>query len=101
MYYVIYKNVLRIDKQKSDFMNWLQAFWPILQNWGATSVELWNHHEKDRQILFCCYTVKNLNKWNKEAMNSKFGALVRALNDIVEMDQMSIKITRSMPDHNN
>jgi hypothetical protein len=82
-------------------MNWLQAFWPILQDWGATSVKLWNRHENGRQILFCCYTVKNLNRWNKEAMNSKIGILVRTLNDIVEMDRMSIKITRSIPDYYN
>ena len=93
--------MLRNNRYQSDFMHWLQRYWPIVQNWGATSVKLWNRHENGRQILFSCYTVKNLNKWNKEAMNSKFGALVRALNDIVEMDQMSIRITRSIPDHNN
>ena len=101
MHYVTYKNVLKTNKQKSDFMNWLQAYWPIVQNWGATSVKLWNRHEKGRQILFCRYTVKNLERWNKEAMSPKVGALVRALNDIVEMDQMSIKITRSIPDNHN
>jgi hypothetical protein len=93
MHYVTYKNILKEDKGKSDFMKWLKLYWPIVQNWGATSFKLWNQKERGRHILFCQYAVQNLEQWNNAAMNPSAGDLIRALSDIVELDKMSIRIT--------
>jgi hypothetical protein len=93
MHYVTYKNVLKADKQQSDFMNWLKTYWPIVKKWGAISVKMWNEKERGRQILFCRYAVKNLDRWNNAAMHPASADLIRALNEIVEMDQISIKIS--------
>lgn len=95
MHYITYKNIMKENKRKSDFMKWLKLYWPIVQNWGAISVKFWNEKEKDRQILFCQYVVQNLEQWNNAAMNPSDGDLIKALSDIVELDQMSIKITAS------
>ncbi|MFC1502407.1 hypothetical protein ACFL6A_03245 [bacterium] len=93
VHYVTYKNVLRADKQQSDFINWLKTYWPIVKKWGAISVKLWNQKERGRQILFCRYAVQNLDRWNDAAMRPAAGDLIQALDEIVELDQISIKIT--------
>ena len=93
VHYVTYKNVLRADKQQSDFINWLKTYWPIVKKWGAISVKLWNQKERGRQILFCRYAVQNLDRWNNAAMRPAAGDLIQALDEIVELDQISIKIT--------
>jgi len=93
MHYVTYKNVLRADKQQSDFIKWLKTYWPIVKGWGAISVKLWNQKESGRQVLFCRYAVQNLDQWNSAAMKPAAGDLIQALDEIVELDQISIKIT--------
>jgi len=93
MYYVTYKNVLKSDKRKGDFMKWLKVYWPIQKRWGATSIKLWNSNEGNKNVLFCRYTVKNLDHWNQGAMGPESEALVRALGEVVDINQMSIKIT--------
>ena len=102
MYYVTYKNVLRSDKKRKDFVRWLKIYWPIQQQWGATSFKLWNGTGEDTGVLFCRYTVENLERWNRGALSPKAEKLIRELSDIVDIDRMSIKITvTSSPDYNN
>jgi len=93
VYYVTYKNVLKSDKGKNDLMNWLKVYWPMQKRWGATSVKLWNTNEGNKNVFFCRYTVKNLDQWNREAMGPEAETLIRALGEIVDINQMSIKIT--------
>ena len=93
MYHVTYKNVLRANKREEDFMEWLKVHWPIQQKWGARSVKLWNASDGEKNILFCRYTVENLDQWNQAAMHPDSEAQILELNKVVDIDQMSIKIT--------
>ncbi len=102
MYYVTYKNVLRPDKKREDFMRWLRIYWPVQQQWGARSSELWNGIDEDAKVLFCRYAVESIKRWNQEAVSPKAEKLIRELSDIIDIDQMSIKITVSFSgDYNN
>lgn len=88
MYEVTYKNVLRSDKNRSDYESWLKKFWPVQKDWGATSYELWD----DEQFIFCRYIVDNIDLWNEFATKPEAEPLVQALNRVVEMNRLSIKI---------
>ena len=99
MYFVTYKNILRANKKEDDFMNWLKVYWPQQQKWGATSVKLWNSTEGRQNVLFCQYTVKNIDQWNEKAVSPSARPLVEALDEVVETDKMTIKI--SIPNHGN
>lgn len=88
MYEVTYKNVLRSDKTPNDYQNWLEKFWPIQKEWGASSFKIWN----DENYVFCRYIVKNIDLWNEFAMKPEAEPLVQALNKVVEMNRLSIKI---------
>ncbi len=93
MYQITYKNILKTDKKRSDFMRWLKVFWPIQQQWGATSVKLWNSNDGEKQVVFCRYTVENINQWNHEATSPEAETLVRALDEVVDIHRMGIKVT--------
>lgn len=93
MFQVTYKNILKKDKEWGDFMRWLKVHWPIQQTWGATSVKFWNEDEGDKNLVFCRYTVENIDQWNRNAAGPQAETLVQALNEVVNLNQMSIKIT--------
>jgi hypothetical protein len=93
MYYITYKNILKPDKKLCDFENWLQAFWLVQQKWGAKSYKLWKSGDLKRRVLFCRYTVENLDRWNESAMSLEAEPLVRALGEVVDIYETSIKIT--------
>ena len=93
MYHITYKNILKSDKNRSDFMRWLKVYWPIQRKWGATSVKLWNSDEGDKKIVFCRYTVENIHMWNRKATGPEAETLVQALAEIVDVDHMSIKVS--------
>lgn len=90
---VTYKNVLKPSKKQDDFMDWLKIHWPQQQQWGAKSVKLWNTREGNRQVLFCQYTVENIDRWTEKAAGPSARKLVRSLGEVVEMDRMTIKIS--------
>jgi len=93
MIYITYRNVLKPNKNQDDFMNWFKVYWPVQQRWGATSVKFWNSQQDDKNVLFCRYTVESLDRWNQKAVGPESELLVKALGEVVDMDQMSIKIT--------
>ena len=93
MYHVTYKNILKSDKEWGDFMRWLKVYWPVQQRWGATSIKLWNSSEENQNVVFCRYTVENIDKWNQRAMGPEGETLIKELNEIVDINQMSMKIT--------
>jgi hypothetical protein len=93
MYHVTYKNILKSNKKRSDYMRWLKIHWPMQQKWGATSVKLWNSDEGDKRVVFCRYTVEDIYYWNRRAAEPEAKTLVEALSEVVDLDQMSVKIT--------
>lgn len=93
MYYVTYKNVLRPDREFDDFKTWLETYWPIQKKWGATSFKLWHSREGENQVLFCRYTVENIDRWNQGVTEPEAETLVKALNEVVDIRRMAIKIT--------
>ena len=93
MYHITYKNTLRSEKNRNDFMRWLKVHWPLQQSWGATSVKLWNSDEGDKKIVFCRYTVENINMWNQMATGPDAETLVQALDEVVDISQMGVKVT--------
>ena len=93
MYQITYKNILKGNKKRSDFMRWLKVYWPVQQRWGAKSVKLWNSNEGDKRVVFCRYTVENIDKWNRSATGPNAETLVRALDEIVDINRMAMRIT--------
>ena len=92
MYYITYKNVLKAGKKYKDFTQWLGEYWDEQKKWGATSVRFWNNNYNKRNIIFCCYTVENLERWNHKTIQPEAEPSIIALSKIVDINQMSIKI---------
>ncbi len=93
MYYITYKNVLKAGKKYEDFTQWLGKYWNMQKNWGAKSVQFWNDNGKDKNVIFCCYTVKNLEKWNYQTIQPESKPAIIALSQIIDINQMSLKIS--------
>ena len=91
-YYVQYRNVFRANKGRIDFMKWLKVYWPVQKRWGATSVKLWNGRDQDENVLFCRYTVADLERWNRCVIGPDAVTPMQALAKIVDMDRMGMKI---------
>jgi len=93
VYYITYKNILKPNKKLDDFKSWLKTNWSIQKKFGATSVKVWPKKGKDKRVVFCRYTIKNLDKWNKRNMSKEADSIVQTLEDLFEMDRMSLKIS--------
>ena len=91
-YFVTYKNILRPQKSRSDYVNWLRRYWPVQQGWGAVSYHLWVSNEKTDHVLYCRYTVTDLDRWTASAASQHNEELVKALSRIIDMNRISIKI---------
>ena len=92
MYHITYKNVLRSNKERSDYEQWLHTFWPVQQRWGAKSFELWDSNGGNQHLVFCRYAVDDIDKWNESALSPEAEPLIKALDKIVDTNQLSIKI---------
>ena len=92
MYYITYKNVLKTGKKYEDFAEWLRKYWPMQKNWGARSVQFWHNIHQEKNTIFCCYKVQNLEKWNHENIQPEAESAIVALGQIVDINQMSMKI---------
>ncbi len=99
MYYVTYKNVLKANKKQKDFFHFLEQFWPVQQRWGAIHYDLWNILDQGRRIFYCRCTVPNIEQWNRCAMSPEGMHMNEALSKIVEMDQISLKISTVQPEY--
>ncbi len=97
IYHVTYKNRLKSQKNRADYLSWLRANWQRQKKWGATSYRLWTGREKDRRFLFCRYTVNDLERWTESASSPKNRDLIMQLGRIIDMDHMSVKITLHKP----
>jgi hypothetical protein len=93
MYFITYKNILKTNKGQDDYIRWLLTYWPIQQEWGATSFRLWNSTQNNTDVLLCRYAVKNIETWNEKAASPEAKPLIQALSEIVDLNRMSIKIT--------
>lgn len=74
-------------------MNWLKINWTELQKFGATSFQLWNSTENGEHVLFCKYTVNNMQRWIHHAPGPHAASVTHPLSDYVDMDKTSLKIT--------
>ncbi len=92
MVYITYKNVLKAGKKYEDFMQWLDKYWTLHKSWGASSVQSWSNNSKDKNIIFCRYTVKSLEKWNHRTIQTEAEPAIIALSQIVDINQMSLTI---------
>ena len=99
IYHVTYKNILKFQKNRADYLHWLETNWPRQKLWGATSYRLWSGREKDKRLLFCRYTVTDLERWTESASSPKNQNLIRQLSRIIDMDQISMKITSRKSGH--
>ena len=80
-------------------MKWLKVHWPTQKEWGATSVKLWNGENGQENVLFCRYTVASIEDWNKGMTSPEAEHSISELAEIVDMDQLSMKITVLSADH--
>jgi len=93
MFTITYQNVLKKEKNCCDFTQWIKTYWPVQKKWGALSVVWWNEEKNDRRLVFCRYTVQNIDCWNRLAIEAASSDLTRALNNVVDLRQTCIKIT--------
>lgn|GEM_PF-914619 len=90
MYRVTYENTLRQGKNLRDFQNWLSVFWTVQQTWGADSVKFWLERHGSEKHVICQYLVRDIQLWNRLAMEQGASDLVRELENIVETDKITI-----------
>ena len=95
MYNITYRNVLKPGKNDEDFAQWQKEYWTMQKRWGAISVKFWSSNQGNNKILFCCYTVKNVFQWNQKNTQPEAETAIKALSQIVDIDQMSIHISHS------
>lgn len=93
VYYITYKNVLKPNKKLDDFKMWLKNNWPTQKKWGAIAVKVWPQKGLNNRVVFCRYTIKNLDRWNKKNRGKHAEPLINTLNDLIEMDRLSLKIS--------
>ncbi|MBN1894377.1 hypothetical protein JW906_07765 [bacterium] len=90
MYRVTYQNTLKKGKNLTDFQNWLSVFWAVQQTWGADSVKFWLERNGSREHVMCQYLVRDIQVWNRLAVEQDASDLVRELENIVKTDKITI-----------
>ncbi len=95
MYYITYKNILKENKNYEDFIAWIDKYWPMQTGWGALSVTIWSWPEQGRKVLFCRYLVKDIEHWNESAVGKDAEQLIKNLGEIISLEHICIKITRT------
>lgn len=91
MFRVTYRNVLRRGKGLADFQQWLNAVWKIQHSWGADSVFFWSEKEGDCSLVICEYTVRDIDRWNRQAMSDEAFALSAPLDAIAETRKITVR----------
>jgi len=97
MYQITYKNVLKSNKKLNDFETWLHHYWPILKTWSAVCAKIWISRDSEDKMVYCRYTIENLDIWNQQAMSQESEKLVEDLGSVVDLKKQSIKI-HAFPD---
>ena len=90
MYSVTYKIRLRRGKTLSDFKSWLNAYWVQLKQWGAEAVRAWVLRESGDEFIFCEYTVQNIRRWNRAAVQNHRSPAIRELEQIAETNRITV-----------
>ena len=85
--------MLKPNKKLDDFKLWLKDNWPTQKKWGAISVKVWPKKGLNNRVVFCRYTIKNLERWNKRNRDKHADSHINTLKDLIEMDHLSLKIS--------
>lgn len=91
MFRVTYRNVLRSGKGLADFQQWLNAVWKIQHSWGADSVFFWSEKEGDCSLVICEYMVRDIDRWNRQAMSDEAFSLSEPLEAIAETCKITVR----------
>ncbi|MBN2414637.1 hypothetical protein JXO52_02295 [bacterium] len=76
-----------------DFLEWMKHAWPVQKTWGADTVEYWQ--EENSNLVICRYAVSDIARWMRMAQSPQGVEISEGLGEIVDMDGMSLKITRN------
>jgi len=98
MFQITYKSFLKENKNLSDYKAWLREAWPVYQEWGAVSFEIWTDPARNENIVYCKYIIRDLRRWNRMAMKNNTAPLVHALNDVIDGQRIGITIRADCPD---
>jgi hypothetical protein len=90
VYSVIYKNPLKHGKDLTDFGIWLSRFWAVQKTWGAETVRFWSGEEDEDGVVFCEYRVKDIRRWNRQAIRYAASPFIRDLETIVEPRRLTV-----------
>ena len=93
MFFVTYRNLIRSDKDITDFKDWLNSAWPVQKQWGAREVKYWQNSADG--FISCQYEVDDLSLWISNARSVEGNKIILALDKVVETDKTSLKITRA------
>lgn len=93
MYTITYKNTMRDGKKMQDFLKWLKGAWPVQKTWGADTVEYWQ--DENSKLVICRYAVSDIALWMRMAQSPQGVHISERLNEIIDMDVMSLKISRN------
>ncbi len=93
MYFVTYRNVLRADKTLDDYRKGLKHVWPILKEWGATHVEMYQPLYDESGAFYSRYTVDSLDRWNENLHSPRFDEMLRHLADVLDLAQSQVTTT--------
>jgi len=90
VYFVTYRNVLRPDRTLDDYRKGLKHVWPILQEWGATHIEMYQPLYDESGAFYSRYTVSSLDKWNESLRTHRFDEMLKHLADVIDLSQSQV-----------
>ena len=90
VYFVTYRNVLRPGKTLDDYRRGLKHVWPILQEWGATRLEMYQPLYDESGAFYSRYTVGSLDRWNENLRSPRFDEMLRHLADVLDLAQSQV-----------
>ncbi len=91
-YRITYCHMLRADKTMNDFATWINTQWDNQKIWSAHSVTIWQEKTKDQTKIFYSYKVSDLKEWSRIMSYKSAAKRLECLNEIVNLDHISIKI---------
>ncbi len=63
MHYITYKKFPTYETSQNDLIHWQKINKPFNSDQTTTSIKLWNKQEGKKNIVFCRYSIKNIDQF--------------------------------------
>jgi hypothetical protein len=93
MFFVTYRNVLQPGKTQADYRKGLGHVWPVLRQWGAVSVEMFQLLYDESGAFYTRYSITSLDEWNSHIMGNEFEKQLSHLASVLDLSQSEVDIS--------